>query len=302
MGAVRRASAGCRRAAAAVAVALLGLAGAGCNDVPFFTDVPEKRRPVAVIDPVLVAETGGPVAAFDSFVAYEAGGEGSYDPDGEVVEWRWRVLQRPAGSGMSIVASEAFEDARRATFRPDLPGAYTIELVVVDDDGLESDPVEYSFSVTSSSGLLLELTWDRDYTDVDLHLVMESAGGTFFEEPYDCYFQNRNPDWGVPGYAADDPLLPEDIDGGFGPEIIGLREPAPGTYRVWSHYYCDDGFGGTNATVKLYYDGALLAETSASLLSTGKLWDVASLVVASDGTPSLVVSSAGVAESDRGCE
>ena len=284
------------------AIAAVALVAAGCNDVPFFTDVPEKKAPVAVIDPVVVAETGADVAAFDSFVAYEASGEESHDPDGEVVEWRWRVLQRPAGSGMSILPSEAFEDGRRATFRPDLLGAYTIELVVVDDDGLESDPVEYSFTVSASSGLLLELTWDRDYTDVDVHLVQESAGGALFEEPYDCFFQNRNPDWGVPGVAADDPLLPEDIDGGFGPEILGLRQPAAGTYRVWSHYYCDDGFGGTNATVKLYYDGALLAEATANLLATGKLWEVASLVVATDGSPTLVVSSAGIAETDRGCE
>lgn len=289
-----------RRRLAAAAFLLAG--ASGCNDVPFFTDVPQKRAPVAVIDPVVVAETGGAVSAFDSFVAYEASGEQSHDPDGAVVEWRWRVLQKPAGSGMSILPADAFEDGRRATFRPDLLGAYTIELVVVDDDGLESDPVAYSFSVAASSGLLLELTWDRDYTDVDVHLVQESAGGVFFEEPYDCYFQNRNPDWGLAGDPVDDPLLPEDIDGGFGPEILGLRAPAPGTYRVWSHYYCDDGFGGTNATVKLYYDGALLAEATSNLLATGKLWDVATLTVASDGTPALVVSSAGIAESDRGCE
>ena len=285
-------------------IAMLVIFVAGCgNEVPFFTDVPEKKKPVAIVDPVVIAETGASVAAFDSFVSYEASGEASHDSDGEIVVWTWTVLTRPQGSGLAIQSLEDADDDRRVRFRPDLVGAYAIELVVTDDDGLESAPAVYEFVVAAASGLLLELTWDRDYTDVDLHLVNEQPAAAFYEAPWDCYFQNTNPDWGVPGVSADDPLLPADIDDGFGPEIIGLRQPAPGNYRVWSHYYCDDGFGGTEATVKLFFNGALVAEASAPLVHTGETWEVASLVIATDGSPTLVLSTAGVnVAGDHGCE
>ena len=282
---------------------LAGALAAGCgNEVPFFTDVPEERRPVAVIDPVTVAETGAPAAAFDAFVAYEASGEASHDADGEVVEWTWRVLERPAGSGMEVAPPEGAPDARRVRFRPDLVGSYAVELVVTDDDGNESAPEVYELEVVAASGLLLELTWDRDYTDVDLHLVHEQPGAAFYEAPWDCYFQNKNPDWGVAGESADDPLLPADMDDGYGPEIIGLRDPPAGDYRVWSHYYCDDGFGGTSATVKVFLDGQLVAESTTMLVRTGDVWEVAALSIATDGTPVLAVSSAGLGSVDRGCE
>lgn len=286
-------------------VGLVVLAGllAGCtNDVPFFTDVPQRKHPIAVIDPVLIAETGGAVASFDAFVRYEASGEASHDADGEIVEWTWRVLTHPDGSGMSIEPIEEVENLSRVHFRPDLVGAYGIELVVTDDDGLESEPAVYEFAVAAASGLLLELTWDRDYTDVDLHLVHEQPAAAFYEAPWDCYFQNKNPDWGVPGVSGDDPLLPADIDDGYGPEIIGLREPPVGSYRIWSHYYCDDGFGGTSATVKVFLDGALVAEATTPLVHTGDVWEVASLTLDSNGAPVLTVSSSGVGSVDRGCE
>jgi hypothetical protein len=281
----------------------LAVVAGGCtNDVPFFTDVPERKHPVAVIDPVLVAETGGAAVSFDSFVRYEASGEASHDADGEIVEWTWRVLTQPEGSGMSIEPIEEVQDLKRVHFRPDLVGAYGIELVVKDDDGLKSEPAVYEFAVAAASGLLLELTWDRDYTDVDLHLVHEQPSAAFYEAPWDCYFQNKNPDWGLPGVSGDDPLLPADIDDGYGPEIIGLREPPAGSYKIWSHYYCDDGFGGTSATVKVFLDGALVAEATTPLVHTGDLWEVASLTLDSNASPVLTVSSGGVSVVDRGCE
>lgn len=291
------------RACVIVAMVIAASGLAGCvNDVPFFTDIPERKRPVAVIDPVVLAETGGAVSSFDAFVGYEASGETSHDADGDVVEWSWRVLSQPEGSGTSIEPIEGVDDLARVRFRPDLVGAYAIELVVTDDDGLESDPAVYEFAVVAASGLLLELTWDRDYTDVDLHLVHEQPSAAFYEAPWDCYFQNKNPDWGVPGESADDPLLPADVDDGFGPEIIGLREPPAGSYRIWSHYYCDDGFGGTSATVKVFLDGALVAEATTPLVHTGDVWEVASLSLGTNGTPVLTVSSAGVGAVEHGCE
>ena len=51
------------------------------------------------------------------------------------------------------------------------------------------------------------------------------TSGSWFQQPYDCYYQNPTPDWGQQGNPDDDLLLDlDDIDGG-GPENIGLSNP-----------------------------------------------------------------------------
>ncbi len=274
------------------ALLLLVLAG-GCTNESPFTKIPPRERPVALVTPG--------TSALDAFVTYEADGTASYDPDGVVVEWHWTIETKPTGSGMEILEAIDAPLFERVRFRPDLVGGYRVTLVVVDDDGLESEPASWDFSVTDASGLRLELTWDRDITDVDLHLVSEEPGASFFAEPWDCYFQNEAPDWGVPGFADDDPYLPMDDDDGFGPEVIGLRAPAAGTYRIYTHYYCDDGFGGTQATLRVMVNGTSLAESTANLVRTGDLWEVATLTFDGQNPPVLVMSTTGVGTSTHGC-
>lgn len=273
-------------------VVVLAVLAGGCGNDSFFTNVPDRARPIAVIDPL-----APPV---ESFVEREMSGEASSDADGVVVGWTWSVLERPAGSGFAPVAATA--DGARVVIRPDLLGTYRMGLVVTDDDGLESEPAEYAFEVTSADGLRIELTWNADITDVDLHLVNEQPAADFFEEPWDCFFQNKEPDWGMAGLDADDPYLPADDDDGFGPEVIGLRAPAAGSYRILTHYYCDDGFAGTTATVRVLVDGAAILESTMPLQQTGDLWEVGTLVFGTDGAPALVASTSGVGASTRGCE
>ncbi len=277
--------------AQALALALVGAAAAACGNSPFVTDLPARKAPVARID--------SPAGAMKSFVGYEMGGEGSYDPDGTVVEWEWRIASAPAGSGMTL---DPLEGGRRIGLVPDLLGSYTVELRVVDDDGLRSDAAVSWFEIESSDGLRLELAWDRDITDMDLHLIAQEPGNAFFEAPWDCFFQNRTPDWGIAGVTDDDPILPIDQDDGFGPEVIGLATPAAGSYRVLGHYYCDDGFGGTTATIRAFADGVLLDERSAAMTATGDLWEWGTLTYSTAGVATLSVSTAGVVSTTRGCE
>jgi hypothetical protein len=267
---------------------------AGCTNESPFTRVPERERPVAIVSPG--------TSALDAFVTYEADGTASYDSDGVVVEWRWTIDASPEGSGIEILPAIDAPQSERIRFRPDLVGSYRVGLVVVDDDGLESEPAFWEFAVTDASGLRLELTWDRDITDVDLHLVSEQPDAAFFAEPWDCYFQNDAPDWGIVGQTDDDPYLPADDDDGFGPEVIGLRAPAAGSYRILTHYYCDDGFGGTQATLRVFVNGTNLAESTANLVRTGDLWDVATLTFDASGAVALVMSTSGVGASTHGCE
>ena len=274
------------------ALMLVAVGLAGCGNTTGFLDVPKKSRPVAVID-----APAGPLAALSVYVA---DGSSSHDSDGHIVAWHWTVPALPAGSRIELLPDPATGGAK-VSFQPDLLGSYQIRLVVTDDDGLDSLPAVYEFGAQDDNGLRIELTWDRDYTDVDLHLVDETAGGTFFSEPYDCYFQNRAPDWGVAGSTDDDPVLPFDQDEGYGPEVIGIHTPAAATYHVFANYYCDDGFGGTGATIRLYANGALQTEAHSTLVHTGDLWDVATVQFAADGTATMVVSTAAVVSTAHGC-
>ena len=62
-------------------------------------------------------------------------GTGSTDPDGDPLTFRWRVLERPAGSTAALSDSAA----ARPTFTADLPGRYIAELIV-NDGAVDSDP------------------------------------------------------------------------------------------------------------------------------------------------------------------
>ena len=97
------------------------------------------------------------------------------------------------------------------------------------------------------------LRWDANNTDVDIHLVR--PGGTFFTSPGDCFFNSRNPDWGVQGDTLDNPFLDVDNRQGFGPETINLRNAEPGRYQVWVHYYAGRFDRTTVASVDVFLGG-----------------------------------------------
>jgi hypothetical protein len=94
-------------------------------------------------------------------------------------------------------------------------------------------------------GLHIRVSWDNDLTDVDTHVL--APGGQMWTCDGDCYFSNPNPNWGDQARFEDDPFLDVDDVDGFGPENVNIQEPAPGTYRVFIHYWSDHG-GTTPAT------------------------------------------------------
>jgi len=127
-------------------------------------------------------------------------------------------------------------------------------------------------------GLHVELEWDQDACDVDLHLL--APGGDFGSCDSDCFFSNPSPDWGTQGDVIDDPFLDYDDVDGYGPENINISEPQPGVYKVLLHYYSDTydygpGGGATDAVVRIYSYGQLLAEFGPQELDqTNRNWDV----------------------------
>lgn len=244
---------------AAVAAAMTS---AACNDPSALIIIPNDA-PTARISSAATEYAPLDTARFD--------GRGSSDPNGDVLVFQWEMIERPTGSNAAIVPVE--QDASQVEFLVDFAGDYEIRLTVTDPQGL-SDSTSMTFSATPWQGLHVELSWDTDQTDVDLHLLNASESGTFYQSPWDCHYANPAPDWGEIGEELDDPRLDRDDTNGYGPENINIPEPKPAIYEILVHYYSDDQVGPTTARVRVFLSGQLVFEDSALLLQTGKVWRV----------------------------
>lgn len=247
-----------------VAAVLTAFALAACNDSSLVSIPLENNPPTAVINGGQPVYQPLDTATFDAL--------SSTDPDGHIAAYHWQVTARPLGSNATI---EELDGGRYAEFFVDLAGDFTVRLTVIDTDGL-SDTETFSFSAVPYEAVHVQLTWDKDRADVDLHLTNETAGGQFYTQPWDCFFANPEPNWGASSIASDDPRLDIDDTEGFGPENINLDAPEDGSrYHVYVHYYSDDGMGATTARIRIYLTGELKWEGTKTLSGTGKVWDVA---------------------------
>ncbi|MCA9547890.1 MAG: hypothetical protein KC613_25975 [Myxococcales bacterium] len=250
-------------------------------------------------------------------------GSPSTDPGGRVERWAWTVVDRPSGSVSRIV--ERFENPREpadggeaddestplARFFVDLAGEYTVELQVYDNLGQVScDPIAVKrvrVTAVPDRDLHVQLVWstpddpdetDGIGTDVDLHLRHESAMDRWgaAADPWDCFFNNKTPDWGVPGDLADDPSLDIDDTNGAGPENINLSNPEIGTsYDVAAIYFrAESTFGDPEVdprtehpsyvTVRIYVRGDVLYEAiDREMTAVSQLWHVARVRWCEDG-------------------
>lgn len=249
------------------AVALFALAAltAACNDTSLAPVLVGQEPPTAVINSSTAAYSPLDTAVFD--------GSASHDPDGTIVSHAWAMTARPAGSNSTI---QMLNNGTTAELFVDFAGDYTIELTVTDDTGLTGSTA-FNFSAVPWQTVHVELSWDVDVSDVDLHLVDVASGGQYAQMPGDCYYSNKNPDWGDAGTTNDPTLDIDDIDG-YGPENINIAQPREGSqYRILVHYYSDDGMGATNATIRVYLNGTMQYEQVQVLTNTDKVWDVATI-------------------------
>ena len=202
-------------------------------------------------------------------------GSGS-DPDGGPVSYAWTVTSRPPGS----ISTPSSPSSASTNFYLDASGAYVVQLCVTDDEG---ERACCSVNVTSNppGAIHVEISWSTAYGDVDAHLlnVTRSHPNGWWTAD-DCYFANRAPDWGPVGVDGNPTLDIDDTDG-YGPENITVdRNPAPGTYTVGAHYFCDrslgmggaPGSGATDGTVRIFCDGALVATYTGVTLGETDDW------------------------------
>jgi hypothetical protein len=241
-------------------------------------------------------------------------GSTSVDQGGQVVRWVWEVVERPNGSVSQIVerltsiqdpagGGDVDDDQTpTAIFFVDLAGRYTLQLKVYDNLGQEScDPkavATVSIDAIPKKDLHIQLVWstpedpdetDRAGTDVDLHFKHQNAENRWASsaQEWDCYFNNKTPDWGRLGDILDNPSLDIDDTNGAGPENVNLNEPEEGvTYEIGAIYYrAESSFGSDMATpglehlsyvtVRVYVKGELLGEfTDKELQHLNDLWSV----------------------------
>ena len=109
-------------------------------------------------------------------------------------------------------------------------------------------------------------------SDVDFHLLPPGAHIDDLWTGADCFFNNQRTEWGGE-------LDVDDVDG-WGPEHITVESVSiPGTYRLFVHYYDDDGQGGSDAFVSVSVkDGPVSnfgpLDLTASGPGRGDVWEV----------------------------
>ena len=221
-------------------------------------------------------------------------GSGSIAPDGSISRYEWRVEQPE----LSRSLFEPDNAQAQVTFEVNVAGDYTFSLDVWDEQDQKcAQSATYVVHVVPDRDLHIELLWhtpaDADETDtgpfagsdMDLHFMHPNAPGNpnapdvdgdgapdpYYSQPYDCFWFNPAPNWG----AGVSPSLDRDDTDGAGPENINLAQPQSGlSYLIAVHYWSAHGYGASQATVRIYVDGALAHETAPTELVEHDLWKV----------------------------
>ncbi len=217
---------------------------------------------------------------------------------GAISKYAWEVKQ-PVGS-VSLFSPNA--SSPKVTFQPNVAGDYVFRLTVYDANGTPSCfPAERFVKVLPDQAIHVELLWttpgDPDQTDegpgagadLDLHFAHPYASGLdfdgdgaadpWFDNTYDCFWFNKNPEWASYDPNVDDnPSLDRDDTDGAGPENLNLTLPEDGkTYAVGVHYFDDHGKGPSVAEVRIYIYGQLQFQVTSKQLSQSDMWYVAEI-------------------------
>ena len=226
-------------------------------------------------------------------------GDQSFSPNGSITSYQWTVTQ-PQGSVSNLIPSPTFPNP---IFEANIAGKYVFTLEVIDSTGIKSCyAAQQEVYVVPDEAIHIELLWDTPGdpdpgdegpaagTDMDLHFAHPYASGPdidgdgapdpWFNDPYDVFWFDKNPDWGsFDPSIDDDPGLDRDDTDGGGPENVNLNIPEgdtalPYTYRVAVHYWDDKNFGESYATVRVYIYSTLAFEVGDVKMYASDLWEV----------------------------
>ncbi len=244
-------------------------------------DTPEARVP-------LLGNGGGdfayPVAAIDcpgqlsppAFASMD--GFASTDPNGQLpLTYAWSIASLPTdprGVPTSSGYLTSLSGPTTSLF-VDAVGTYDVDLVVTNALGIASAPARCRIDAIPDDDLVVELTWDTEQADLDLHLALGDA--PLFAEPGTACWCSRTPEWSAAG-SDDNPRLNLDDRAGRGPENISIPAPADGNYEIRVHYFDDHGDGAVTATIRVYLSSDPTPVFQASrLMSRNDVWDVGTI-------------------------
>ncbi len=222
-------------------------------------------------------------------------GRSSYDqsvPPRPLVAYAWQVVEWPPGANPADFGVTGADQRDFSAFLP-LAGPYRIRLRVANDLGIQSGVSATSDVVLEAipdSRVHVQLVWDHPSNDMDLHVTHVESGDLVCAGPSDCFWDNCKlaclapeaecrtaPEWFLedPIYDGANPRLDIDDTNGLGPENTNIDAPRPSSYRIYVHYYTlvDRSTDPTQATVRVYIDGALRAEYRRRL-QPDQLWRV----------------------------
>jgi len=163
--------------------------------------------------------------------------------DGENVTVEWTLTSPTSASRLGTVSGEPLV----RTLEADATGDYRVDVLVRDSLGLEATtdaagrPATVTIHVAPRRDIAVEIAWNAQTVDVDLHFVRGTADAIWSDDN-DLYWDNLDPDWGVVGDPFDDPLLLID-DLGYGPlvETAVLNRPEAGqSYWVYARLHKDE--------------------------------------------------------------
>lgn len=248
----------------------------------------------------------------------------SYAPFGAIVENLWSVTA-PEGAPRPVLIPSF--SAEEPVVELNSVGLYTFKLKVRDEFGNASGSVEcpdasYDVLVQPDQAIHVELTWvtpgDDDETDtgegvgsdLDLHFTHQNArgpdldgdgvGDPWFDQKWDAFWYNKEPDWATLGEQRDNPRLDRDDYDGAGPENLNLSVPEDDiTYRIGVHYWNHWGYGPADATVKVFhyadeiYDVTYEGLADLDMWCVGEIhWPVPAVTrCAGEGEPELITPS-----------
>ena len=259
-------------------VALL-LSLVGCQDYSLNSaeplDTDDELLDTGFVVPTPVPQAGAPIAVCEvspnpvapPFESATFDGSGSYDPEGlDIVDYNWTLSEKPQGSAAEMPPGQAV----RAGFTPDNSGLYVGRLVVTNSAGVQSDACEAELEAVPAQNLWVEMYWDQEGDDMDLHLL---APGGAPRSSDDCYYINCDEssgdvlDWGVQGNPIDNPRLALDDIEDVGPENINIDSPdaSGGGFTVMVHDFPGGPTSPTNVTVNVYLNGALVWSDTRSI-------------------------------------
>lgn len=201
-------------------------------------------------------------------------------PSSSATSYAWRLTRVPQGSQATLRGA----NQRRAEVFTDVFGYYALGVTQTSAGGTTEHACSIRFFPVEQ--LAVMLLWDGPEADMDLHLVRESGGMFDRASPDDCYYANCKRSaaspilWDTSSAAREggNPSLLLDDTNGYGPEIIVIPSPLPGTYRATVQHFSDDGLGPLSATVQVYAHGQLRAQVRIDSLATTEWWDALDIV------------------------